>query len=128
MRRILIDRARAKAAQKRGGDLHRVEFEELEHPAAKKPEKLLHLDEALTKLEATDPQKAQLVKLRFFGGLTNAQAASALGISAGHRRSPLGFCQSLAESPNERRLTTRAKCSFQCVVSPLPSRYYAGRC
>ena len=81
MRRILIDRARAKAAQKRGGDLQRVEFEELEHPAAKKPEKLLNLDEALTKLEAADPQKAELVKLRFFGGLTSAQAASALGIS-----------------------------------------------
>ncbi len=82
MRRILIDRARAKAAQKRGGDLQRVEFEELEHPAAKKPEKLLDLDEALTRLEASDPQKAQLVKLRFFAGLTNAQAAAALGISS----------------------------------------------
>lgn len=82
MRRILIDRARAKAAQKRGGDLQRVEFEELEHPAARKPEKLLHLDEALTKLEASAPQKAQLVKLRFFGGLTNAQAASTLGVSS----------------------------------------------
>ena len=81
MRRILIDRARAKAAQKRGGDLQRVEFEELEHPAAKRPERFLLLDEALTKLESQDPQKAQLVKLRFFAGLTNKQAASALGIS-----------------------------------------------
>ena len=82
MRRILIDRARAKAAQKRGGDLQRVEFEELEHPAAKRPERFLLLDEALTKLEAQDPQKAQLVKLRFFAGLTNKQAAAALDISA----------------------------------------------
>ena len=57
------------------------EFEELEHPAAQKPERLLELDEALTKLEAEDPQKAQLVKLRFFAGLTNKQAALALGIS-----------------------------------------------
>ncbi|MCR9293962.1 MAG: sigma-70 family RNA polymerase sigma factor [bacterium] len=81
MRRILIDRARAKSAQKRGGDLQRVELEGLEHPAAKKPEKLLELDEALTKLEAENPQKAQLVKLRFFAGLTNQQAATALGIS-----------------------------------------------
>ncbi len=81
MRRILIDRARAKAAQKRGGDLQRVEFEELEHPAAKRPERFLLLDEALTKLESQDPQKAQLVKLRFFAGLTNQQAAAALGIS-----------------------------------------------
>ena len=82
MRRILIDRARAKAAQKRGGELNRIEFEELEHPAAQRPEKLLELDEALTKLELHDPQKAELVKLRFFAGLTNKQAASALGISS----------------------------------------------
>jgi RNA polymerase sigma factor (TIGR02999 family) len=81
MRRILIDRARAKNAQKRGGDLQRVEFEELEHPAAKRPERLLDLDEALSKLEEQDPQKAQLVKLRFFAGLTNKQAAQTLGIS-----------------------------------------------
>jgi RNA polymerase sigma factor (TIGR02999 family) len=81
MRRILIDRARAKAAQKRGGDMQRVEFEELEHPAAKKPERLLELDEALTRLETEDPQKAELVKLRFFAGLTNKQAAAALDIS-----------------------------------------------
>ena len=81
MRRILIDRARAKAAQKRGGDLQRVEFEEIEHPAAKRPEKLLELDEALGRLEAKDPEKAQLVKLRFYAGLTNKQAAKALGIS-----------------------------------------------
>lgn len=81
MRRILIDRARAKAAQKRGGDLQRIEFEEINHPAAKKPERLLELDDALTQLEHEDAQKAQLVKLRFFAGLTNRQAAQALGIS-----------------------------------------------
>jgi RNA polymerase sigma factor (TIGR02999 family) len=81
MRRILIDRARAKAAQKRGGDLQRVEFEDLDHPAAKRPERLLDLDGALSKLEQQDPQKAQLVKLRFFAGLTNKQAAQTLGIS-----------------------------------------------
>jgi RNA polymerase sigma factor (TIGR02999 family) len=81
MRRILIDRARAKAAQKRGGDLKRVEFAELEHPADKRPERLLELDEALTKLEQNDPNKAKLVKLRFYAGLTNKQAAKALGIS-----------------------------------------------
>lgn len=81
MRRILIDRARAKAAQKRGGDLRRVEFEEINHPAAGKPERLLELNEALTHLEQEDAQKAELVKLRFFAGLTSKQAALALGIS-----------------------------------------------
>lgn len=81
MRRILIDRARAKSANKRGGDRQRVEFEALDHPAAQKPERFIQLDEALTKLEQQDPQKAQLVKLRFFAGLTNKQAAHVLGIS-----------------------------------------------
>lgn len=81
MRRILIDRARARAAQKRGGDMHRVELDAIDHPAAQQPEKLLELDEALTKLESQDATKAQLVKLRFFAGLTTQQAASALGIS-----------------------------------------------
>ncbi len=81
MRRILIDRARAKRAQKRGGDLERIEFEGLEHPAARKPERLLELDEALQKLEQQDACKAELVKLRFFAGLTSKQAAKVLAIS-----------------------------------------------
>lgn len=81
MRRILIDRARARTAQKRGGELQRVELDEIDHPAARRPEKLLELDEALTKLEQQDMQKAQLIKLRFFAGLTTHQAAAALGIS-----------------------------------------------
>lgn len=81
MRRILIDRAREKAAQKRGGDLHRIEFDAIDHPAANRPEELLDLDSAISKLEAQDPQKAELVKLRFFAGLTTKQAAKAQGIS-----------------------------------------------
>lgn len=81
MRRILIDRPPAKQAQKRGGDMQRVEFEGLNHPAAQKPERLLQLDEALQKLDREDPKKAELVKLRFFAGLTNKQAAKALDIS-----------------------------------------------
>jgi RNA polymerase sigma factor (TIGR02999 family) len=82
MRRILVDRARAKAAIKRGGDRNRVEFEEIEHPASRKPERLLELDEALIKFESQDPAKAKIVKLRFFAGLSNKQAAQALDISA----------------------------------------------
>jgi RNA polymerase sigma factor (TIGR02999 family) len=82
MRRILIERARAKAALKRGGDLRRVELADIEHPAAKNPERLLELNEALVKFQQFDHQKAELVKLRFFAGLTNIQAAEVLGISA----------------------------------------------
>jgi RNA polymerase sigma factor (TIGR02999 family) len=81
MRRILIDHAREKSAQKRGGDRQRIEFDAIQHPAAKQPKELLELDAALSQLEQRDPQKAEVVKLRFFAGLTTNQAASALGIS-----------------------------------------------
>lgn len=81
MRRILIDRAREKSALKRGGDLERVEFEAVDHPARQRPEELLSLDAALSKLEQQDARKAELVKLRYFVGLTTEQAADALNIS-----------------------------------------------
>jgi RNA polymerase sigma factor (TIGR02999 family) len=79
MRRILIDRARRKQTQKRGGGLQR---QQLEAVAAPEPdEELLALDEALQRLALADPQKARLVELRYFGGLTGEQAAEVLGIS-----------------------------------------------
>ena len=81
MRRILVDRARAKKAIKRGGDYHRIEFEQLDHPAARKADELLSLNEALQKLESEDAAKANLVKLRFFAGMTSRQAADLLKIS-----------------------------------------------
>jgi RNA polymerase sigma factor (TIGR02999 family) len=81
MRRILVDQARRKRAQKRGGSYQRVEIAMELIPADEQPEKLLALEEALVQLESRDPQKAQLVKLRFFGGLTVPQAAKSLGIS-----------------------------------------------
>jgi RNA polymerase sigma factor (TIGR02999 family) len=79
MRRILIDSARRKQAQKRGGGLQR---QDLEGVAAPEPdEDLLALDEALQKLAAVDPLKARLVELRYFAGLTGEQAAEVLDIS-----------------------------------------------
>jgi RNA polymerase sigma factor (TIGR02999 family) len=79
MRRILVDHARAKRSDKRGGARHR---EPLEDVAAPSPDhELLALHEALGKLAAEDPLKAQLVELRYFGGLTGDQAADVLGIS-----------------------------------------------
>ena len=82
MRRILVERARRKAGPQAGGHLQRLDITcvDPEHPS--KEPNLLALDEALTKLTAVDDRKAQLVKLRFFAGLTNDQAAEALGISA----------------------------------------------
>jgi RNA polymerase sigma factor (TIGR02999 family) len=82
MRRILIDRARHKQADKAGGRHRRLELADIE-PAFKEwdDDHLLDLDAALQKLEAKDARKAELVKLRFFAGLTAEQAASALGVS-----------------------------------------------
>ena len=79
MRRILIDNARRKQAEKRGGGFKR---QELDAVAAPEPdENLLAIDEALQKLSAQDPLKARLVELRYFVGLTSDQAAEVLGIS-----------------------------------------------
>jgi RNA polymerase sigma factor (TIGR02999 family) len=82
MRRILVDHARHKGSTKAGGRRKRVDMDEVE-PAIEAPRvDLLALDEALGRLEAKDPRNAELVRLRFFAGLTNQQAAAALGISA----------------------------------------------
>lgn len=81
MRRILVDRARAKLAQKRGGEMARLPLSQIEHPAIHRPEELLQLHEALDQLQTEDRQKAELVKLRFFAGLTTREAAEALGVS-----------------------------------------------
>ena len=81
MRRILIEVARRKQALRRGGDRQRVapDWSQIELPC--KPDELLDLNEALDRLEQLDRRKAELVKLRYFAGLTIPQAAAALGIS-----------------------------------------------
>lgn len=81
MRRILIEQARRKKRIKHGGDLERVELVDVPVSAAQTKFDLLELEEALVKLERVEPDKAQLVKLRYFAGLSNEEAAAALGIS-----------------------------------------------
>jgi RNA polymerase sigma factor (TIGR02999 family) len=81
MRRILVESARRKHRRKRGGDLVRQELEEGDLALPEKPEQLLALDEALERLETANPQAAELVKLRYFSGCTNAEAAALLAIS-----------------------------------------------
>ncbi len=81
MRRILIDSARRKRRPKHGGDRRRVDLDAAASLAEAPADDLLSLDEALTKLAAEEPVKAQLVKLRFFAGLTVPEAAKVLGIS-----------------------------------------------
>jgi RNA polymerase sigma factor (TIGR02999 family) len=81
MRRILIERARGKAREKRGGDWQRVDFEELDVATSVSPDQLVALDDALERLAALDHLAGELVKLRYFAGLALDQAAAALGIS-----------------------------------------------
>ena len=80
MRRILVERFRQKRSKKRGGDLARIDFEGIDVAAPETSEDLIALDGALEKLEALKPTTAALVKLRYFCGMTNAEAAGALEI------------------------------------------------
>lgn len=81
MRRILIEHARRKQSLKRGGEFERVNLDESELVLTAPPDELLAVDEALDKLAAEDPNAAQLVKLRYFVGMTMEEAASALGMA-----------------------------------------------
>lgn len=81
MRRILVDQARRKKTRKHGGDLVRLELAPDLASAPQPREDLIALDQALERLAAEDPVKAELVKLRYFAGLTLAEAAEALGMS-----------------------------------------------
>jgi RNA polymerase sigma factor (TIGR02999 family) len=81
MRRILVERARHKGTQKAGGDRHRIDLSNVEPADTESDVDLLALHEALEKLEATDKRRADVVKLRFFVGLTIEETAQALGIS-----------------------------------------------
>jgi RNA polymerase sigma factor (TIGR02999 family) len=79
MRRILVDHARSRLATKRGGQAERVTFKDFSVPLPDSA--ILELDEALTKLKATDAEAAEIVQLRYFSNLTNVESAEALGIS-----------------------------------------------
>ena len=81
MRRILVDNARQKQSLKRGGQLERVELQSVDIPCPLPSEEILKVDEALESLQAEDPETGQLVRLRFFVGMTQQEAADCLGIS-----------------------------------------------
>jgi RNA polymerase sigma factor (TIGR02999 family) len=81
MRRILVEQARKKQATKRGGDQRRIELSDVPAKEIGSSVDLLALDQALSDLAAVDASAAQLVKLRYFAGLSSADAAQALGIS-----------------------------------------------
>jgi RNA polymerase sigma factor (TIGR02999 family) len=81
MRRILIERARRRQAVRHGGGQERVDFEYVELPFPGNDDQLLAVNEALEQLAAAHPQEAEVVKLRYFVGLTHEEVAAALGIS-----------------------------------------------
>ena len=81
MRRILIDRARRKRAVRHGGEQQRVDLQEVDLAAPSDDDQLLAVNDALDKLAAQHKEEAELVKLRYFVGMTNEEAAEVLGIS-----------------------------------------------
>jgi RNA polymerase sigma factor (TIGR02999 family) len=81
MRRIVVDNARRKASLKRGGDLNRIDILEIAQLSEDRQIDLIALDEALSRLEAQHPDNAEIVKLRFFAGLSLEDTAQAMGIS-----------------------------------------------
>jgi RNA polymerase sigma factor (TIGR02999 family) len=91
MRRILVENARRKKRQKRGGEFHRVEL--TEHPAPAEDDQLLALDDALTRLAAEDPLAAKVVELRYFAGLGHEQIAAALQIPMNKARAKWDYAK-----------------------------------
>jgi len=81
MRRVLVDEARRRKAEKRGGGMVRRSFHEIDIPAARSETNVVDMDEALSALSQHDPEAAELVKLRYFMGMTIPEAADTLGTS-----------------------------------------------
>jgi RNA polymerase sigma factor (TIGR02999 family) len=81
MRRILVDHARSKGYQKRGGDAVRVTFDEMEMPGQEQGRDLAALDDALEALAKVDERKSRVVEMRFFGGLSVEETAAVLDVS-----------------------------------------------
>jgi RNA polymerase sigma factor (TIGR02999 family) len=108
MRRILIDRALHKQTRKAGGGRRRLDLGDIE-PALEEgnDDRVLALDEALRQLEAEDARKAELVKLRFFAGLTVEQAAAALGVSTSTAEKDWAYARSWLRVTIDRMSDTR---------------------
>jgi RNA polymerase sigma factor (TIGR02999 family) len=80
MRQMLVDHGRKRRSQKRGGEARRVDLDEAGNATSVDLEELLDLDQALTRLEATDPRQLEIVELRYFAGLTEEEIAEVMGI------------------------------------------------
>lgn len=93
MRRIMVEQARRKGSLRRGGGRQRVDLRDADPEVESPAEDVLAIDEALTRLEATDPRKGQIVNLRYFAGLTDREVAEALGISVSTVEREWRFCR-----------------------------------
>jgi RNA polymerase sigma factor (TIGR02999 family) len=93
MRQILIDHARTKYAQKRGGRQEKVSLDEAQQACIQKPAIMIRIDDALTLLSRQDPLKARLIEMRFFGGLTAEESGAALGLPVNVVRRDLRVAQ-----------------------------------
>jgi RNA polymerase sigma factor (TIGR02999 family) len=93
MRQILVDHARERLAQKRGGGQERVSLDEAPDRGGTRPQAVIALDDALRALERFDPEKARLIELRFFAGLTAEESAELLGLPVQTVRSRLRVAQ-----------------------------------
>ncbi len=100
MRRILIERAREKSAQKRSGNRVRLDIADFDLEAVTPDERILMIDDSLKRLEGEDPESAEIVMLKFFTGLSNKEAARALGVS---------------EATVERRWAFAKVCLFEMI-------------
>jgi RNA polymerase sigma factor (TIGR02999 family) len=94
LRRVLVDHARRVQSEKRGGDQIRLPLEEYDAQTLPLDERLLAVDEALARLEELDPRAAKVVELRFFGGLSESEAAEALEISVATVKRDWDFARS----------------------------------
>lgn len=81
MRQILVDHARAHSAEKRGSNQIHYSLDDIDIPVEERAESIIAMNEALDRLEKVDEQQAKAVEMRFFGGLSNAEIAQALGVS-----------------------------------------------
>jgi len=106
MRQILIDHARTKYAQKRGGRQEKVSLEHAEAACMENPAVMVQIDDALNELARQDPQKARLIEMRFFGGLTADESAAVLDLPVNVVRRQLRVAQAWLqrelESPSDR--------------------------
>ena len=107
MRRILVDRARQKARVRHGGELERVDLEHVNLATEDKDETLLAMNEALDALARESPQKAEIVKLRYFTGMENQEIARALGISLSTVERSWAFARSWLHRELKKNSATR---------------------